>query len=154
MNLKRRAVHKLDQLSPRLMGNLRYHLHVSLRRQIVFPDISKMLYARIDAPHRVAIDVGANVGIFTRYLSRHFGAVTSVEPVPYLADRLRSSAPANCRVVGKALGDREGEVTLRIPQTPKAARCTHCQPLPPATHCRCSLWRTLSNGQFRSPRSI
>jgi FkbM family methyltransferase len=115
MSFKSNLVRYLDDAAPALLGNARYHLHVSWRGDIVFPKITSVLFERLNSKAATAIDVGANVGIFTRYLSRHFSRVVSVEPVPYLADRLRRSALSNCSIVGKALGNAEGELTLRIP---------------------------------------
>jgi FkbM family methyltransferase len=115
MSFRSNMVRYLDDTAPVLLGNVRYHLHVTWRGDIVFPKITRILFDRLASQQATAIDVGANVGIFTRYLSRHFAQVISVEPVPYLAERLQRSAPPNCTVVGKALGNAEGELTLRIP---------------------------------------
>jgi FkbM family methyltransferase len=105
----------MDEHAPRVMGVARYRLHVSLRGDVVYPKVTKVLFARIGAREGSAIDVGANVGIFSRYLAANFRQVAAVEPVPYLAERLRRSLPAQCRVDAVALGDSQGTVVLRIP---------------------------------------
>jgi FkbM family methyltransferase len=115
MTLKSRLVRYFDDIAPALMGNARFHLHVSLRGDIVFPGITSQLFRRMASQNCTAIDVGANVGLFTHYLSRYFAQVVAVEPVPYLAARLTRAAPRNCRVIATALGDAEGTITLRIP---------------------------------------
>jgi FkbM family methyltransferase len=115
MPLKRALVGWLDEHAPGVIGSARYHYHVSVAGSMVYPRWSKILFARLDAPRAVAFDVGANTGIFTRYLCRHFASVVSVEPMPYLAERLARSRPRNCRVEPVALGEARGQVTLRIP---------------------------------------
>ncbi|MGJ0531948.1 FkbM family methyltransferase [Methylocystis sp.] len=115
MSMRRTVVSWLDEHAPRLIGKARYGYHVGYRGDIVYPRVTGPLYERLGSRSASAVDVGANVGIFTRYLCKHFAAVAAVEPVPYLADRLSRSTPANCTVHPVALGGHDGEVTLRIP---------------------------------------
>ncbi|HEX8621008.1 MAG TPA: FkbM family methyltransferase [Allosphingosinicella sp.] len=115
MSLKSALVSWLDDHAPGAIGVARYRFHVSYRGDIVYPKITGPLFERLDSRRSSAIDVGANVGIFTRYLCGRFESVTAVEPVPYLAERLARSHPSNCRVEAVALGDSEGSVRLRIP---------------------------------------
>jgi FkbM family methyltransferase len=115
MSLKSALVAWLDDHAPRAIGAARYGFHVKYRGEVVYPKVTGPLFERLDSPSSSAIDVGANVGIFTRYLCSRFESVTAVEPVPYLAERLSRSAPSNCRIEPVALGDREGVVSLRIP---------------------------------------
>ncbi len=115
MSLRADVVHWMDENAPRVIGIARYRTHVTLRGDVVFPSITKTLFKRLGAKHGSAIDVGANVGIFSRYFAANFRHVALVEPVPYLAARLARSVPANCRVNAVALGDAEGSVVLRIP---------------------------------------
>jgi len=72
-------------------------------------------------PGDTFIDVGANIGYLSAYareLVGPKGAVHSFEPVPAygdaLANAVRSAGVANVRVVGQALGDREGTVPIKI----------------------------------------
>jgi FkbM family methyltransferase len=115
MSLRSSLVPWLDDHAPRLIGAARYRYHVSYRGDIVYPRVTALLFERLRARTASAVDVGANVGIFTRYLCQHFSDVAAVEPVPYLVDRLSRSRLANCIVHAVALGDRDGEITLRIP---------------------------------------
>jgi FkbM family methyltransferase len=115
MSLRSALVTWLDDHSPRLIGVARYRFHVSYRGDIVYPKITGPLFDRLDSRTASAIDVGANAGIFTRYLCGRFQSVTAVEPVPYLAERLAKSRPRNCRVEAVALGENEGSIKLRIP---------------------------------------
>jgi hypothetical protein len=98
MSLRSRFVGWCDANAATFIGNARYHYHVTLRRDIVYPQVSKELFRRINARQASAMDVGANVGIFTRYLCGQFASVIAVEPIPYLADRLNRSKPSNCSV--------------------------------------------------------
>ncbi len=115
MSFRSKIVQLLDEKMPGLIGAARYRLHVNLRGNVVFPLVTKPIFDRMQSKNASAIDVGANVGIFTHYLAAHFDTVIAVEPVPYLADRLRRSIPSNCTVAETALGDTEGQLTLRIP---------------------------------------
>jgi FkbM family methyltransferase len=115
MSLRSALVAWLDDHAPRAIGIARYRFHVTYRGAMVYPKVTGPLFDRLDARSSSAIDVGANAGIFTRYLCSRFNSVTAVEPVPYLAERLSRSRPSNCRIEAVALGDSEGVVKLRIP---------------------------------------
>lgn len=115
MSLRSALVSWFDDHAPGVIGAARYRFHVSYRGDLVYPDVTGPLFDRLGSRKAGAIDVGANVGIFTRYLCDKFASVTAVEPVPYLAARLAKSCPSNCRVEAAALGGSEGVVKLRIP---------------------------------------
>ena len=55
-----------------------------------------------------AIDVGANMGIYTYLAAKYSFRVYSFEPVPEVAAQLRSSAPANVTVLPLAASDKAG----------------------------------------------
>ncbi|RME36322.1 MAG: FkbM family methyltransferase, partial [Planctomycetota bacterium] len=69
------------------------------------------------------VDIGANIGVFTRYLADRVGPkgrVWAIEPVPETFDalafnvrrlKLRNVEPIHC-----AVSDREGFVTMSIPR--------------------------------------
>ncbi len=67
-------------------------------------------------PHRTAIDVGANAGTYTWFLSRLCRHVYAYEPNPATRWLLTRSAPANVTVFARALSDQCGEAVLRIPR--------------------------------------
>jgi FkbM family methyltransferase len=115
MSLRSSLVSWLDENAPALIGAARYRYHVGYRGDIVHPAVTRDLFDRLLSRQAAAIDVGANVGIFTRYLASYFAEVVAVEPIPYLADRLMRSAPANVAVRPVALGGNAGSVTLRVP---------------------------------------
>jgi FkbM family methyltransferase len=115
MNVRRAIVTQLDKHAPRFMSAVRYQVHVEWRGEIVYPDISRPMFQRMQSQTASAIDVGANVGIYARYLSKHFQNVFAIEPIPYLVSNLNRSLPVNCKAVSVAVGNTEGEVSIRVP---------------------------------------
>lgn len=65
-------------------------------------------------PGAVALDVGANRGIWSWHLRRTGAVVHAFEPNAALAERLRHALP-DVVVHACALSDREGEAELRLP---------------------------------------
>ena len=73
-------------------------------------------------PGSIAIDIGANVGVYTKFLS-HFvgrgGTVVSVEPIAetysYLVHGVEQLALENVRTFNRALSDVEGKATMVVP---------------------------------------
>ncbi len=66
-------------------------------------------------PARRAVDVGANVGIWSWHLRRHAHGVVAYEPNPDLAAWLRRALPADVEIRNRALSDAPGRLPLRIP---------------------------------------
>lgn len=111
----RQFVVSKEDYAPALYNWARYFNHVVLRRSVTYPDILGPIFAMIGSKNLEAVDVGANVGVFTRYLSRHFAKTHAIEPVPHLARRLRSIAPSKVEVYNCALGSEDGEILIRTP---------------------------------------
>lgn len=63
----------------------------------------------------LALDVGANRGVYTHFLSPLCPQVIAYEPNPWCARFLERGAPANCTVRPVAVSDRSGRSQLRIP---------------------------------------
>lgn len=61
------------------------------------------------------VDIGANVGDYSRVASRIFSHVHAFEPIPTLANKLRYELPDNVTVYRVALSHERGEDTLHIP---------------------------------------
>lgn len=61
------------------------------------------------------IDVGANIGDYSRVAALHFRHVDAFEPIPELAAKLRRELPALVTVHEIAVSDRVGAAVLRIP---------------------------------------
>lgn len=62
-----------------------------------------------------AVDVGANNGVTTCIMARHFDQVLAFEANPRLAGELKKCAPANVKVEGVALSSSAGQATLTVP---------------------------------------
>ncbi len=65
---------------------------------------------------RVAIDVGANVGLWSMHLVRWFSYVHAFEPVPHVAAILPWNMPSdNYTLHNYALGERLADITMTVP---------------------------------------
>jgi FkbM family methyltransferase len=72
------------------------------------------LLSRLCERTRIALDIGANVGVYTYFMRRYARHVYAYEPNPGLADRLARLFP-DVTVRCAAVSDSFGELTLRIP---------------------------------------
>ncbi|AXK81208.1 FkbM family methyltransferase [Pseudolabrys taiwanensis] len=63
-----------------------------------------------------AIDVGANLGLYTRTLAGLAARVHAFEPSPDMATMLRRTSARNVTIHEVALSDGEGNAALRIPR--------------------------------------
>jgi FkbM family methyltransferase len=63
----------------------------------------------------LAIDAGANIGIYTSVLAERFDAVWSFEPNPTLVPRLKALRISNAEVFPLALGNETMRSTLTVP---------------------------------------
>jgi FkbM family methyltransferase len=92
------------------------HAYRVVRHTMLWPCEQEMVAARqFLAPDKVAVDVGANVGLFTAVLARRSKKVIAFEPNPACAEHLMEVAPRNCEIIAKAVSDREGTTVLRVP---------------------------------------
>src|SRR3984957_9038492 len=67
--------------------------------------------------HRgIFLDIGANIGAFSRVASLIFREVVAFEPIPELASKLRAELPEKVTVHALALADTPGASTLYVPQ--------------------------------------
>jgi len=66
-------------------------------------------------PGTSAIDVGANYGVYSYYLSRLALRVYAYEPNPRLAARLKKAVSANVTVIEAGLSDHIGTAVLTVP---------------------------------------
>ena len=64
----------------------------------------------------LAIDAGANKGVYLYHLARHYRRVAGFEPLPSLASYLKAAAPKNATVHNIALSNVTGVATLSLPQ--------------------------------------
>ncbi|HKY65488.1 MAG TPA: FkbM family methyltransferase [Acidimicrobiales bacterium] len=77
------------------------------------PEIHDM--ARLVPKGGTAVDIGANHGIYSYFMVRHFDRVVAFEPQPACVETLTSWAGPRVEVRPVALSDRAGESTLSIP---------------------------------------
>jgi FkbM family methyltransferase len=75
------------------------------------------------APGGVALDVGANHGIYTYALARLAGSVHSFEPLAACSAYIQAASLANVTVHNCALSDRAGRMRLYVPRA--GARTIH-----------------------------
>ena len=71
--------------------------------------------SRIVPRTRQSVDVGANLGVYSRALSKLTSTVHAFEPNRELAQLLRRTLPPNVIVHELALSSRSGTATLRTP---------------------------------------
>lgn len=67
-------------------------------------------------PQRICLDVGANLGLFTYFLSRYSPHVYAFEPNPIPLRILHHVADKNVTVLQMALSDKTGEAELVVPK--------------------------------------
>jgi FkbM family methyltransferase len=75
----------------------------------------KLLPTLVD-PKRPSVDAGANLGVYSYWLSRLSSKVFAFEPHPAMAQFLRRARLKNVEVHQVALSDAEGEATLHVPK--------------------------------------
>lgn len=86
-------------------------------------EIELSLLKNIVHPGDITVDVGANLGLYTRTLARLSTKVHAFEPSAGIADILRRTSARNVIVYEAALSDGEGFAQLRIPR--EGAHLTH-----------------------------
>lgn len=79
-------------------------------------DPELVLATRLALRGRVAVDVGANTGVYTVALARLGAHVEAFEPLPALATLLESAADTHTRVHRVALGRTPGLATIYVPR--------------------------------------
>ncbi|MFB9312319.1 FkbM family methyltransferase [Nocardioides plantarum] len=73
----------------------------------------------------VAVDAGANAGLYAYWIARNAATVHAFEPQPRVFDRLRASAPGNVTCHNVALSDARGTAQLHIPATGNGEASLH-----------------------------
>ena len=71
--------------------------------------------ASLVPPGGTALDIGANHGVYSYFMVRHFDHVVAFEPQPTCLDTLRSWAKGRVEVRQVALSDHRGEGQLAVP---------------------------------------
>jgi FkbM family methyltransferase len=73
------------------------------------------LLPRLCPRDELALDIGANLGVYAWHLARLSAGVVAFEPQPGLAASLRDAFGDRVRVEQAALSDEDGEAVLRVP---------------------------------------
>jgi FkbM family methyltransferase len=89
------------------------HLIAAMNYRSGEPEL-KLLKSLVDTKKN-SIDIGANKGIYTYFLSRLSHHVFAYEPNPELAEFITKSVRSNVTVFAIALSNTEGQATLSIP---------------------------------------
>lgn len=114
-SIRQRLVHQADHALPGLMNRLRTHVHVDWKKTVGHAGLLTRVFPLIDARRTTAVDVGANTGVMSRFLARHFARVEAIEAVPKLAERLTRAGLKRVVVHAVAAGATEGRANLRFP---------------------------------------
>jgi FkbM family methyltransferase len=64
---------------------------------------------------RLAVDIGANNGLYTHFLAKIAPRVVAFEPVPVLAEFLRRAVAPGVTVIEKAVSDQAGNLDIHVP---------------------------------------
>ena len=87
--------------------------HFQMRGKSHEPEVR--LVPTLLEPGGVAVDVGANEGLYVYHLQKRAQSVFAFEPFEHLARNLKRKANSNVTVHCVALSDRSGETELRYP---------------------------------------
>jgi FkbM family methyltransferase len=77
------------------------------------PEVLEM--TRVCDPGGTALDIGANHGVYSYFMVKHFDRVVAFEPQPACGETLRSWAGDRVEVRPIALSDRAGTSVLSVP---------------------------------------
>lgn len=74
------------------------------------PDVSRLLRQKHG---ELFVDVGSNLGYYSRLLSPNFKRIIAIEMDPVISSYLSKTRPKNCTVVCAAIGNQEGHVRIQ-----------------------------------------
>ncbi len=114
----------LQFLPSRLLHRLKKMHYARTLREAVDADEPDLAMVRYLVPHGgTVVDVGANFGLYTRFLAEMVGAsgrVVSIEPVPatfdLLLSNLRSLGLDNVDPLNVAISSANGSAAMRVPR--------------------------------------
>ena len=86
-----------------------------IRKHLRKGEAELKLLPQLVAREKIAIDIGANKGVYTHMLSRICHRVEAFEPNPKIYHILQRSLPANVTAHQVALSDRTGTAQLIVP---------------------------------------
>ena len=100
---------KFKYLPFRLYHRIRCYKYAKYRS----PELS--LISNLVKSTQNSIDIGANLGLFTFFMSRASKHVFAFEPNPYPLENLKCLVDSNVTVLPIALGNTDGPVEIKIP---------------------------------------
>ena len=100
---------KFKYLPFRLYHRIRCYKYAKYRS----PELS--LISNLVNSTQNSIDIGANLGLFTFFMSRASKHVFAFEPNPYPLENLKGLVDSNVTVLPIALGNNDGPVEIKIP---------------------------------------
>jgi FkbM family methyltransferase len=113
MNLKQVALNVLPQ------PVIHWHYQRQIEQSTIHDEPDIACLPGLIRPDFICIDIGANIGRYTKHLSRLSSHVAAVEPTPFTAAVLRNTVRAlelsNVQVHQCALSDFHGTGTMKIP---------------------------------------
>lgn len=114
-------ISQAKQAAQKLFPSLWVHRQLKQRPPSAERELS--LLRNFIEPDDVTVDVGANLGLYTRELADRSSLVHAFEPSPAMADILRRTTARNVVVHETALSDHSGMTELKIPAD--EGRLTH-----------------------------
>lgn len=99
----------LERTAPRLL-----YAYQIRRKRASEPEVA--LLPTLCRPGAIAIDVGANQGLYAYYMRPHAATVLAFEPLPQMQERLRTLFGGRVTVHPVALSDEDGECAIRLPR--------------------------------------
>ena len=107
---------KLKDLGKAVLSTRILHAYRMLLHTTLFPFEKEIrVIRRFLRSDYIAVDVGANVGLYTTILARHASRVIAFEPNPSCAQYLFKLNMNRCTIIQAALSDCDGKEKLRIP---------------------------------------
>ena len=100
---------KFKYLPFRLYHRIRCYKYAKYRS----PELS--LISSLVKNNQNSIDIGANLGLFTFFMSRASKHVFAFEPNPYPLENLKDLVDSNVTILPIALGNNDGPVEIKIP---------------------------------------
>jgi FkbM family methyltransferase len=100
---------KFKYLPFRLYHRIRCYKYAKYRS----PELS--LISNLVKNNQNSIDIGANLGLFTFFMSRASKHVFAFEPNPYPLENLKDLVDSNVTILPIALGNNDGPVEIKIP---------------------------------------
>jgi len=89
--------------------------NITKGRQPVYQEPIRQASIRLTDQRRVALDIGANIGLWSRDLTQSFEHVIAFEPVAAFVECLRLNAPAeNLEIKTCALGAENNNIDMII----------------------------------------